>query len=211
MVDRDPTAVTSAFSDLIFEQRKKLEESPSGPPPTDGTTTTIGEPPTTTRITTQEAKTTIQLRPTSTTTTQQDETTTRYEPTKSDPETTKQSELASTEESRSSNRPRPEAEFPSPTTLRDPGTTKATVLKSDQDFLSGPQRELERELGSKEARIEFPDSRLRPVAVEGEEEVFTPRLPHPYNDPPPAVQGQLLRYSGAPGNNRGSPKPGQTR
>ena len=115
------------------------------------------------------------------------------------------------EESRSSNRPRPEAEFPSSTTLRDPGTTKATVLKSDEDFLSGPQRELERELAAKEARIEFPDSKLPPVANGGEEEVFTPRLPHPYKDPPAAVQGQLLRYSGAPSNNRGSPKPGQTR
>ena len=217
MVDRDPTAVTSAFSDLIFEKvekQKKLEESPSAPPPTDSTTTTMGETPTTTRITTQEAKTTTQLRPTSTTTTQQDETTTRYEPTKSDPETTKQSfEIASTEneESRSSKRPRPETEFSSSTTLRDPGTTKATVLKSDEEFLSGPQRELERELGRKEARIEFPDSRLRPVANEEEEELFTPKLPHPYKDPPPAVQGQLLRYSGAPSNNRGSPKPGQTR
>ena len=217
MVDRDPTAVTSAFSDLIFEkveQRKKLEESPSGPPPTDGTTTTMREPSTTTRITTQEAKTTIQLRPTSTTTTQQDETTTRYEPTKSDPGPTKQSfesTLPQTEEPRSSNRPRPES--PSSTTLRDPGTTKATVLKSDQEFLSGPQRELERELGTKEVRIEFPESRLRPVAnAEGEEELFTPKLPHPYKDPPAAVQGQLLRYSGAPtSNNRGSPKPGQTR
>ena len=216
MVDRDPTAVTSAFSDLIFEkveQQKKLEESPSAPPPTDGTTTTTtGETPTTTRITTQEAKTTTQLRPTSTTTTQQDETTTRYEPTKNDPETSKQSfEIATTEkdESRSSNRPRPE--FPSSTTLRDPGTTKATVLKSDEEFLSGPQRELERELGTNKARIEFPDSRLRPVAKEGEEELFTPTLPHPYKDPPPAVQGQLLRYSGAPRSNKDSPKPGQTR
>merc|ERR1712088_1029559 len=50
MVDRDPTAVTSAFSDLIFEkveERKKLAESPSGPRPTDGTATTIGDQETT--------------------------------------------------------------------------------------------------------------------------------------------------------------------
>ena len=203
MVDRDPTAVTSAFSDLIFEKVEQQKESPSAPTPTDVTTTTIGKSPTTaTRITTQEAKTTTQMRPTLTTTTQ-DETTTRYDPTKSDLETTKQT----FEESRSSN-----PEFPSPTTLRDPGTTKATVLKSDEEFLSGPQRELERELGRKEARIEFPDSRLRPVANEEEEELFTPTLPHPYNQPPAAVRGQLLRYSGAPtSNNRGSSKPGQIR
>jgi hypothetical protein len=32
------------------------------------------------------------------------------------------------------------------------------------------------------------------IQDEYEEDLFTPELPHPYRDPPKAVEGQLLRY-----------------
>ena len=44
----------------------------------------------------------------------------------------------------------------------------------------------------KNDEIIFPDPKLRLVTEK--KKVFTPKVPHPYEDPPKEVEGQLLRY-----------------
>ena len=43
----------------------------------------------------------------------------------------------------------------------------------------------------KNDEIIFPDPKLKLVK---EKKIFTPNVPHPYEDPPKEVEGQLLRY-----------------
>ena len=188
MVDKDPNAVTSAFSDLIFEkieqQRKKL--------PTEIPKTTLGLqiineaiPTTSTTTTTvkelsrarDENRSTETVKPTTTTVAGKSPvTTTETIFLKSDYDFMKGHEkdlkadilLRTGEEVRTRGNGKPT----DPTvTLNSPNQSKQSVpLKTDIPFLNGHDMELK------------------------DEQLFTPRLPHPYKDPPAAAEGKLLRY-----------------
>ena len=41
--------------------------------------------------------------------------------------------------------------------------------------------------------IIFPDKKLKLVSKKKDDKIFTPAVPHPYEDPPKEVEGQLLR------------------
>ena len=194
MVEKDPTAVTSAFSDLIFEKMKqqKLQMSMVEPQ----TLRNVFPTASTTTATTSETQRIKKVDPTTTTTTVREQTTKAIlEQTTTVKESTPTASTTTTEKETTQRimtvKPTPILNINKPSTsftLHNPETTKQTVfLKADEDFLNGPQEDLERELAATKEK----QSTLQ-LRVEGKE-LFTPEAGHPYRDPPSAAKGQLLR------------------